>query len=205
MKKILGRHATAFFLVVAAAPAFAHHSTAIYDLDRDLSLRGVVRKLEWTSPHVYIQIATRDGAGKESLWLIEAGTPNVMSRNGWSPESLAPGEEVVVAAHPSRNAERSMALGDFVRKADGTVLGMSQSSLISGLSTPETTAVFTAESISGHWITEFDPELLGKFLRPAASWELTDEGRAAVASYDSASAVNPAKDCVLETCRYLDD
>ena len=72
-------------LTVASATALAHHSAAMFDDSRVVELKGVVKELQWTNPHIWVQVMAKDPAsGKEVEWSIEGGSPNGLSRRGWT-------------------------------------------------------------------------------------------------------------------------
>jgi hypothetical protein len=86
-----------------AAPAFAHHSFAMFDNQKDVTLEGTIKEFQWTNPHSWIQVMVKDESGKEVEWSIEGGSPNSLSRNGWKRTSLKPGDKVVVITHPLKD------------------------------------------------------------------------------------------------------
>jgi len=195
MRPILKQPWLSVGLFLISLPAAAHHSSAIYDQERDIRLEGVVTKFEWVAPHVYIQVETKNDAGESVVWIIEARPPSPMSRLGWSRRSLAPGERVTVAANPARNANRKMALGQSVLKEDGTLLSILSISTEGDAAASPTS--FVADDVSGHWETRSGREVLLPFRQPQTSWSLTDTGLAAVESYDE-HFMNPNNDCVPE-------
>jgi len=104
-------------------PAFApaHHSFAMFDRERTVTISGVIRDFQWTNPHSWIQVTVTDAAGKVTEWSLEGGSPGILSRNGWKRSSLAPGEKVTIELYPLKSGEPG---GSFieVRKADGSKL-----------------------------------------------------------------------------------
>lgn len=86
-----------------AVPAFAHHSFAMFDNQKDLTLEGTIKEFQWTNPHSWIQVMVKDESGKEVEWSIEGGSPNSLRRNGWQRTSLKPGDKVVVITHPLKD------------------------------------------------------------------------------------------------------
>jgi hypothetical protein len=97
----------ATFLAAAAAPAFAHHSFAMFDADKTLTMKGTVRELEWTNPHSWLRVMVVDQAsGKPVQWALEMGPPNRQLQRGWKPDSLKPGDSVTVNIHPLRDGSR---------------------------------------------------------------------------------------------------
>lgn len=109
-------------LAVVGLSAEPHHSPSLFDQERDLQLEGVITRVEWTNPHVYIHIEVETEPGRLVEWMIEAQSPRVMSLFGWFPASLMRGDHVVVAAHPRRDSKTRMALGRSVVRRNSTTL-----------------------------------------------------------------------------------
>jgi hypothetical protein len=109
-------------LVFVAQPALAHHSFAPFDLTTDITLAGTIKQVQFTNPHVWLQVMVKDGKGGETEWSIEAGAPGMLLRTGWKPSTLKPGDAVTVVAHPARNGAPN---GSLIRVAlpDGRTFG----------------------------------------------------------------------------------
>ena len=108
-------------VVLLSVVAQAHHSAAMFDDSKVVELRGVVKELQWTNPHVWLQM-TVDEKGTKKEWSVEAGSPNTLSRNGWRSSSFKPGDTVTVRINPMKDGS---AAGNFVgaKLADGRTLG----------------------------------------------------------------------------------
>lgn len=106
---------------IAGAPVLAHHSFAMFDLSREVTVEAVVKEVQFTNPHVWIQIRVPDGKGGETEWGIEAGARGMMSRAGWTSTTLKPGDKVTLVMHPLRDGKPN---GSLVRVTlpDGRVL-----------------------------------------------------------------------------------
>lgn len=102
-------------------PAFAHHSFGMFDLEENVTVEAVVKELQFTNPHVWIQILVPDGKGGETPWSIEAGAPGMLIRAGWKSSTLKPGDRVTLTMHPLKSGNPSGSLVN-VRVPDGRVL-----------------------------------------------------------------------------------
>jgi hypothetical protein len=90
--------------LLAMVPVSAHHSFAMFDNDKTVTLEGTVKEFQWTNPHTWVQVLVRDAAtGKEVEWSVEAGSPNGLSRQGWSRHSAKAGDKATVTVHPLKN------------------------------------------------------------------------------------------------------
>jgi uncharacterized protein DUF6152 len=85
-------------LVAAVAPALsAHHSFAAeFDVNKPVTLTGTVTKIEWANPHIWVYLDVKDDQGRVQPWQCEGGPPNTLTRNGWSMNSLKPGDQVTI-------------------------------------------------------------------------------------------------------------
>jgi hypothetical protein len=103
----------------AAGPAAAHHSFATqYDADQPVTLTGVVTKVEWMNPHARFYIDVKAEGGDVTNWNLELASPNVLTRNGWSRNSLKEGDQVTVEGSRARSGA-NMANARTVTLADG--------------------------------------------------------------------------------------
>jgi Family of unknown function (DUF6152) len=86
--------------------ASAHHSAAMFDGGKEITLTGTVKEFQWMSPHCWIQLLVPDEAHPGAApveWGVEMDNPTGLSRHGWKPTSLKAGDRVVVVAHPLRD------------------------------------------------------------------------------------------------------
>jgi hypothetical protein len=89
---------------VPAWQAFAHHSYTMFDMDKDLTLEGTVKEVQWTNPHIWVQLLVRDAdTGKEVEWSIEGNSPNMLARAGWTRHALNAGDKALVVIHPVKS------------------------------------------------------------------------------------------------------
>ena len=107
-------------LALAAMPALAHHSFAMFDQSKQMTLEGTVHEFQWTNPHSFIELDVAKG-GKVQRWAIELNSPNNLTRQGWRRTSLKAGEKISVRIAPLRDGHPGGLFLDL-RKADGKVL-----------------------------------------------------------------------------------
>jgi hypothetical protein len=110
-------------LAVAAWPQVlvAHHSFAMFDTAKPVTLAGVVTAFEWTNPHAYIELDVPDPGGGVTHWTIELGSTSILMRAGWKFNTLKKGDKVTALVSPLRNGEPGSLLSRLTLP-DGRVL-----------------------------------------------------------------------------------
>ncbi len=78
-------------VVAGVVTADAHHSFAAFDRSKEVTFTGVVRDVQWNNPHTWIQVLVTDDNGRQTEWGFECGSPNMMSRTGWTRRTLKNG------------------------------------------------------------------------------------------------------------------
>jgi hypothetical protein len=101
--------------------ALAHHSTAMFDSDKLVTLQGTVKEFQYSNPHSWLIVSVPDAAGKVVDWGFEAEGPSTLARAGIRKATLLPGEKVTVKGRPLKDGRPGAALLD-VTKADGTYI-----------------------------------------------------------------------------------
>ena len=114
--------AAALAVVAAGVPAQAHHSFAMFDLQKQVTVSGTVRQFQWTNPHAYIQLVAKDASGNDVEWSMEMGAPMDLYARGWRPGTLKAGQRITVTLNPLRNGRPGGVVRD-VTTADGKAIG----------------------------------------------------------------------------------
>jgi len=94
----------AFVLLSAAAPVLAHHGFAVeFDPKNPITLAGVVTKMEFMNPHIYLYVNVKGKDGKVVNWALEGSPPNVLYRQGWRKDTVKPGDMVTIKGYRARD------------------------------------------------------------------------------------------------------
>ncbi len=103
----------AILAVAVAAPAFAHHSFAMFDASKVVTVKGTVKEFEWVNPHSWLRVMIADpSSGRELQWAFEMSSPATMAKLGMTPEAVRPGDTVTVSYHPLKDGSRG---GQFMQ------------------------------------------------------------------------------------------
>jgi Family of unknown function (DUF6152) len=104
---------TAIAAAALAGPAIAHHSFAMFDAEKTVTLEGTVKEFEWVNPHSWLRIMVNDEkTGQPAAWALELSSPSRLVTMGMRADSLKPGDVVSVTFHPMKNGSRS---GQFMQ------------------------------------------------------------------------------------------
>jgi hypothetical protein len=117
----LTRAALAAASLALALPGAAHHSTAMFDFSKTVTIVGTIKDFQWTNPHTFTFVMVEGDAAIAGEYALEGMSPNYLARNGWNKRSLKPGDKVTLAIHPLKDGRK----GGFmvsVKLTDGTVM-----------------------------------------------------------------------------------
>ena len=91
--------------VVATGVAMAHHSAAMYDVQKKVTLIGTIKEFQWTNPHCWIQLVVEDAGGKSTEWSIETVSPPGLKKHGWTRDAVKAGDKATVVFMPLKSGE----------------------------------------------------------------------------------------------------
>ena len=109
---------TGLGVLLAARPALAHHSTAMYDMANPKTIKGTVKRFEWTNPHAFLFIEVKDEKGVVTEWEVEMMSLNHLRTYGWVRTTVKAGDVVGATGAPAKNGSPSMIAG-VVELPDG--------------------------------------------------------------------------------------
>jgi hypothetical protein len=95
-----------------AQQAVAHHSFAMFDNQKNVTLEGTVKEFQWTNPHCWLRLVVTDPTGNAVEWNLEGQSPNGWVRQGWTRNSVQAGDKAEVVIHPLKDGSHG---GSVVR------------------------------------------------------------------------------------------
>jgi hypothetical protein len=104
--------------LMLAAPAAAHHSFALFDASKTITLEGKVKEFEWTNPHSWIHLIVIGDNNQAEEWLIELPAAASLARDGWNKNYVKPGERLSVRINPLKNGMKVGSLQTFRNEAE---------------------------------------------------------------------------------------
>jgi hypothetical protein len=109
-------------LLLVPVTLSAHHAFAAeFDRAKPVKVQGSVVKMEWTNPHIWIYLDMKDEKGTVTRWQCEGGSPNTLTRQGWSKDSLKQGDQVVIEGYRAKDGSNTCN-SSSVTLADGKKL-----------------------------------------------------------------------------------
>jgi hypothetical protein len=129
MKLVIAVSSLSLALCGWASGVSAHHAFAAeFDANKPVNFKGTITRMEWVNPHTWLHIQVKNPNGTMENWAIEAGTPNVLFRRGFTKQSLLPGTEIVVDGYRAKDGSRR-ANGRDLTFADGKKLFLGSSGI----------------------------------------------------------------------------
>ena len=101
-------------LVAMGSSLQAHHSFAMFEMDKDVTYVGTVMEYRWINPHTHIVLKIDAGPGVDpatvGTWDVEGGSTNIMGRQGWTRATYKPGDKMTMVGHPMRDGSKGISL-----------------------------------------------------------------------------------------------
>jgi hypothetical protein len=111
-------------LAVCVEPMPAHHSiVAEYNLSNSITIQGTVTKVEWMNPHARFYLSVAEADGRMVDWEIEMGSPNVLMKDGWTRDTIKPGDQISVDALEAKDGTK-LGYARAVTWPDGRILSV---------------------------------------------------------------------------------
>ena len=109
--------------LLPAPPSLAHHSYAVYDNDKTVTMTATVEEFMWANPHTVLQLAAVTNGGEgQTRWTIESSSPGILRRFGWTGHSVSRGDRVLVEYSPMRDGSHAGRLHTLTLVGSGKVL-----------------------------------------------------------------------------------
>jgi hypothetical protein len=122
MSRFVSRALLAVSAVVALVePALAHHSGAMFDDKKEVTLTGTIKEFQYTNPHSWLIVDVKGSDGKVTTWGFEAEGPSSLLRAGIRKSDLTPGMEVTITGHPMKDGRPAATLMRATRLSDNKV------------------------------------------------------------------------------------
>ncbi len=94
-----------FLFCVAIPIGFSHHSTAMFEYTKLVTLKGTIKEMQWLNPHVLIWVDGKIGDEEQQAWVIELTSPGNLTRAGWTKRTFKPGDKVSIDINPLRDGK----------------------------------------------------------------------------------------------------
>jgi len=99
---------------MVAGSVYAHHSFAMFEMDKDVTYAGVVLEYKWVNPHVHITVDIKPGPSVDpattGTWDVEGGSTNIMGRQGWTRATFKAGDAITLVGHPMKDGSKGISL-----------------------------------------------------------------------------------------------
>ena len=107
-KRLLAVLAVAAALFMVSGPALAHHSMAMYDQTREITLTGTVTEFRLTNPHIQILFDVKTDQGSIEHWSSIGDNPVNLRRKGWNRNTIKPNDQITISGYPAKEGRPLM-------------------------------------------------------------------------------------------------
>ena len=107
--------------ILVALPTFAHHSTAMYNMNTPVTVTGVVKRFEWTNPHAFVFLEVKDEKGNTVEWEVEMMSLNHLRGYGWTRDTVKPGDVISCTGGAAKSGAPSM-ISSYMKLTDGRMM-----------------------------------------------------------------------------------
>ena len=108
--------------LLMAGPLLAHHSFAMFDMNKNVEYKGTVLEYKWVNPHVHVTLQIDPGPGIDpstvGTWDIEGASTVIMARQGWTKGTFKAGDKMTVTAHPMKDGSKGASMF-YITQGDG--------------------------------------------------------------------------------------
>jgi len=141
------------FVLLVPPLAQAHHSFSMFDANNPRTITGSVAAFHWTNPHTFVDLEVVDENGVKTIWQLEHGPKNMLSRRGWNADSFKPGDRITVEIHPLTNGKPG---GRFMsyKFVDSDTIEVERSTTIFDIPRPDPVPMTSeiARNLNGIWV-----------------------------------------------------
>jgi len=106
---------------ISSGAALAHHSFAMFDNAKKIDVKGTVKEIQWTNPHVWLEMVVTEN-GQQKTYDFEGGAVAVLKKFGWTKDTVKAGDTITLTAHPFKDGKPGGSI-DFVTLTDGRKIG----------------------------------------------------------------------------------
>jgi len=156
MNKLRSLILTLTLAIILPSIAWAHHSRTNFNLDEVFEFHGVITEYKWRNPHTFAVLEVTSDSGETKELLLELNSIAVLTRRGWTRDTLKIGDEVTVFAHPDRDGSKNLYYSNYFVLPDGQMIASSGNAPGSGQQTQrqQVDQVARSEDMSGIWRVE---------------------------------------------------
>ena len=180
------------------ASVMSHHGRANFSFDDTITVAGKVTYFRWRNPHAYMEVQATKENNETETWVIEAGTPTALRKQGWEKDSIKMGDTVALVGNPDRDPDTKLLLLDHITRNDGETFYVAHRfrSKPPKKQTPASAdlPVTPSQDFSGTWMRGPNNYLTDGYYVPPTNWPLTEQGEAQAARFNPLD--NPSYDCL---------